>query len=168
MPRLVTQSEWNQWYNQVYGYFFRRLNNRFDVDELASDTVTEFFLKDFVPENPKAFIFGIARNKLYQYFDKKAKNRVAELDGQAETLTCEAADSYSSFYLAKIAELRKCIQQQLSKQDQEIVELCVVCEFSSERVARELNLSPPNVRQRLSRALRKLRRECRDIWLRTA
>lgn len=168
MPKLVTQNEWNERYNQVYGYFFRRLNNRADVDELTSDTVTEFFLKEIPIQNPKAFLFAIARNKLYQYIDKKSHNQNTSFDDLTETISYDTVDNYSNYYLSKTEELKKCIERQLKQQDKDIVELCIICEFSSQRVAEELKLKAPNIRQKLSRILKKLRNECRKIWFQYA
>jgi RNA polymerase sigma factor (sigma-70 family) len=169
MPKPVTQQEWNHWYNLVYGYFFRRVNSRAEADELTSDTVTDFFLKDQEIDNPKAFIFGIARHKLYKHIDHKSKRSVANLEDHAENLSyADVEEHYSDNYLAKTEDLKNCVERQLKPQDQDIVELCVVCEFSSERVADELSLNAPNVRQRLSRALKKLREKCREIWLQFA
>ncbi len=168
MTQLINQQEWNQLYNMIYGYFYRRINIRADVDELACETVTDYCLTEHEIENPKAFIFAIARNKLYKFIDQKNKRKFISLDEQEENLTyAHIEDHYSDSYLAKIEDLKNCIKRQLKPQDQEIIELSIMCDFSSERVAKELNLQAPNVRQRLSRAIKKLRGKCRQIWLQT-
>jgi DNA-directed RNA polymerase specialized sigma24 family protein len=74
-------------------------------------------------------------------------------------------EEYSDHYQDKLERLKKCIKEQLKPIDQDIVEICVMCDFSGKRAAEELGLSYDNVRQRLSRSISKLRQKCRQAWL---
>jgi RNA polymerase sigma factor (sigma-70 family) len=65
----------------------------------------------------------------------------------------------------KLEILKKCIQNQLSTQDQEIVEMSIMSDFSSQNVSEKLNLTATNVRQKLSRSLKKLRQKCKQAWI---
>ena len=160
--KSLTQTEWNQWYNKVYGYFFRRLDSRSDVEDLTAITLNDFFLKNDV-KNPQGLIWIIARNKLTDYIRVKPKHQTVSLDNLPENLVSQS-NLYSDTYLSRINHLKDCVKKNLKEQDYKIVELCTVCDFSSEAVAAELSLTPANVRQKLSRSLKKVREICRRIW----
>ncbi len=70
----------------------------------------------------------------------------------------------SQRYQDKLDQLLLCIKNRLSDLDYQIVQLSIVSDFSSQRVATEIGFSADNVRQRLSRSIKKLRRHCQDIW----
>ena len=160
--KSLTQTEWNQWYNKVYGYFFRRLDSRSDVEDLTALTLNDFFLKENV-KNPQGLIWVIARNKLTDFIRAKPKHQTTALENLPESLISQA-DPYSDTYLSRVEHLKDCVKKNLKEQDYIIVEMCAVCDFSSEVVAAEMNLTPANVRQKLSRSLKKVREICRRIW----
>jgi RNA polymerase sigma factor (sigma-70 family) len=160
--KSLTQQEWNEWYNKVYGYFFRRVDSRSDVEDLTAITLNDFFLKTDV-KNPQGLIWVIARNKLTDFIRSKPKNHTISLDNLPENLIAQS-DVYSDRYQNRIEHLKECVKKNLKEQDYSIVELCTISDFSSEVVAAQLNLSPANVRQKLSRSLKKVREICRRIW----
>jgi len=165
MNNTPTQTDWNYWYDMVYGYFYRRLNSRSEVDELTSETVTDFLLKNEEIQNPKALIFSIAKNKMKQFLYRKQRNAYTDFDQMSYAQFNPQTDVYSNHYYHKIEQLKACIQRQLNTQDQEIVELCVQSDFSSKQASQMLQITSTNIRQRLSRALKKLREQCKNIWL---
>ena len=61
---------WNYWYPLVYGYFYRRMNNRDDVEDLTANTLNAFFMKEGV-QNDKGFVWQTAKNQLYKYIEAK-------------------------------------------------------------------------------------------------
>jgi RNA polymerase sigma factor (sigma-70 family) len=167
--------EWQTRYDKLYGYFYRRVNSRSDVEDLTMETLEKFYLSEKKIENPNAFIWGIARNKMLEYIRYKGKNQFQELVDWAEiennqNSSIELQDNWlenyrSSEYQAKLERLKECAKNQLSELDQEIVNLCVSQDFKSANVAQKLSISPENTRQRLSRALKKLREKCREAWV---
>ena len=41
----ITEADWNYWYDCVYAYFYRRVSNRIDVEDLTMETLeASFFL----------------------------------------------------------------------------------------------------------------------------
>ena len=168
-------SEWKTRYDQVYGFFYRRVNSRFDVEDLTMETLERSYITEKKIDNPNGFLWGIARNKMLEYIRYKGKNQFQELadwtkseNGQNNTneLQDNLLQMYqSSEYQAKLERLKECARNQLSDLDLEIVELCVSQDFKSSEVAAKLNISPENVRQRLSRAIKKLRDKCREVWV---
>jgi RNA polymerase sigma factor (sigma-70 family) len=164
---MLTQNEWNYWYNLVFGYFYRRVNSRFDAEELTANTLNDFFLTDKQVENQKAFLWGIARHKFFDYLrEKKLKPTNLNLDQIENSLkdSVDLEDTNNPYFLARIENLKKCIKNHLKDLDQEIVDLVVSGDFKCSFVAKELGISHSNVRQRLSRAIKKLKQNCTKFW----
>ncbi|GAB4146704.1 MAG: hypothetical protein OHK0017_07530 [Patescibacteria group bacterium] len=160
---MLTQEEWNYWYSKVYGYFYRRLNSVHDVEDLTASTLNDFFLKEDV-QNPQAMIWAIARNKFNAFLKSKYQQPgLVSLDMLENQIVED--DVYSSHYMQKVENLKQCVENQLSDKDRRIVDLSINCEFNSHRIAEELEMSSTSVRQRLSRAIRKLKEKCRQIWI---
>jgi RNA polymerase sigma factor (sigma-70 family) len=174
MFESFNSTEWTVRYDQVYGYFYRRVSSRSDVEDLTMETLERFYLTEKKMDNINAFLWGIARNKMLEYIRYKGKNQFQELVDWTETennqnnfneLQDNWLENYRSIeYQAKLERLKECTKNQLSDLDQEIVELCISQDFKSSEVAAKLSISPENTRQRLSRALKKLREKCREAW----
>jgi RNA polymerase sigma factor (sigma-70 family) len=175
MFESFNSQEWKTRYDQVYGYFYRRVNSRSDVEDLTMETLERFYLSEKKIDNLNAFLWGIARNKMLEYIRYKGKNQFQELPDwndieNNQINTNELQDNWlenyrSAEYQAKLDRLKECTKNQLSDLDMEIVELCVAQDFKSAEVATKLNITPDNTRQRLSRALKKLREKCREVWI---
>jgi len=155
---LLNQQEYNYWYSKIYGYFYRRVNAQIDARELTNDTLTDFFLYDKEIKNSKALVFKIASNKLKNFIRNKSKKPF-------ETDLEKIEIGYSTHYQERSLSLIECAKKELSSKQFEVVEMCVLCDFTSPRVSQELNISKVNVRQILFRSLKKLREKCRQIWL---
>jgi DNA-directed RNA polymerase specialized sigma24 family protein len=59
----------------------------------------------------------------------------------------------------------ECAEKYLEKENLEIVEMCIMEDFSGKEVAKKTNLKEATVRQRLKRSLDKIRKNCLKIWL---
>jgi len=174
MLEKFDSNEWQARYDQVYGYFYRRVSSRADVEDLTMETLENFYFTEKKIDSPNAFLWGIARNKILEYIRYKGKNQFQELfedkedfDGSnANQLQDEWLENYrSSEYHAKLERLKECAKNQLSELDLEIVNLSILEDFKSLEVAQKLSISAQNARQRLSRALKKLRDKCKEIWV---
>lgn len=166
----MTESEankiWERWYPLVYGYFFRRINKRQDVEEMTANTISSLILKEGVT-NPQAFTWQTARNQLKLYYTKKAKQPgiVNIEDLSLETESFKHSDKvYSENYLAFINRLKDCLSRNLSDLEKKIVNMAVVEEEKSNYIAETLNLKPATVRQKLRRSILKLKEKCVGIW----
>jgi len=159
----LTQSEWNKKYDSVYAYFYRRVSSREFVEELTVSTLEDFFLYDKKIDNQNALLWGIAKNKMREFIRSKSKLEIS-LDIQ-EVDTEDAKKSlYSDYFKQKTQNILDCAKRILKKIDLEIIELSVMCDFRAARTADELGISETNSRKRLSRALQKIRKECKEIW----
>jgi RNA polymerase sigma factor (sigma-70 family) len=160
MPQPISKEKWDLWYAKVYGYFYRRINDKYAVEELTLLTLEDFFLTENEIKSEHGYMWRIAKCKFLNYINhKKSENLpLQEYDQEGE-------DNYDSHYQEKLEQLMRCVKEQLKEQDREIIELSVMADFSSKRVSEELGMSSDNVRQRLSRSLKKLREKCKSVWL---
>jgi RNA polymerase sigma factor (sigma-70 family) len=150
--------EWDYWYGRVYAYFLRRVSSTFEVEELTARTLNDFFLTAEEVRSDQALMWRIARCKLLDYIKLK-KNPHLELNEYQAT---EAEPVYSYAYSEKVSAVKDCLRRHLNDREYQIIEMCVMYDFSSQDAARELGLKPDNLRQILSRSLKKVRKICLD------
>lgn len=145
--------QFNTYYNKIYGFFFRRLNNKSVIEDLTQDTVTDFMMTKTKIRNENAFLYKIARNKLNQHL----RNKMSQNKEMALSEYDSASDDSDNDQYKELKEKLQLYLKQLNPNDSEIIELSVMCDFSSKRVAQELGIKPDAARQRLSRSLQKYR-----------
>jgi len=140
----------------VYGYLYKRVNNRTDVDEIFQDVFLRLHKSRsrYKSEFPfKPWLFAVQRNSLIDYFRKKRKEYndvpLDSLEMYSSALQFEDKHSIDGL-LPKDAGLNK-------NQRQAIV-LRYGEDFSFEEIARMLETSSSNARQLVSRALKRLRK----------
>lgn len=165
---------WDYWYPLVYGYFYRRVNVREDVEDLTANTLAALFIKEDV-QNPKAFVWQTAKNQLYKYINTKSK-LPKTVDFQEEIVEHFVTDSeyspdlefdevYSPRFESKIQQLVECCQNQLSVDDYKMVCVSILENKNSTQIGEEFNLKPNTVRQKLKRCFAKLKQECVELWI---
>jgi DNA-directed RNA polymerase specialized sigma24 family protein len=159
MTKPISQQQYNLLYDKVFGFFFRRVFDKQAVEELASETLSDFLISGRDPQYDYGYLWGIAKNKLRTYINSKSKDL-----GYSALVEDSEDFSYSPSYTQRTDSLLECAKNNLSNQDFEIVELSILCDFSSNRVSDETGLTPVNVRVKLSRSLKKLRTHCLELW----
>jgi RNA polymerase sigma-70 factor, ECF subfamily len=161
---------WDDYYPKVYGYFFRRVNSREDVEELSSITMHGFLDGLSNPQkqitNPQAFLWKIAHNQLVTFIRFKSKQQIPiSIDDDNDFVIDETEETNrGEHYKTKVTELMQCLRNQLKNTDLEIVELSILDDRKSYEVAEMINISAANVRKRLSRSLQKVRTKCLQLW----
>ena len=158
MPKL-TQENWNEWYDKIFGYYYLRVTDRSIVESLTAEVVTDFFMYKSEVQNESALIYKIASNRFKKYLRQKSNTpKHEDIDNHDKQM-----DGYGSYAdNSNLLELKDEISkyyEYLSDSDKEIIELCVMCDFSSQRAADELDISPSAVRKRLSRAISRLKKQ---------
>jgi len=151
----VTQEEFVKLYSAVFGFFCTRLSNRQDAEDLASSTVSDYLLYDKPVQNAHALLWTIARNKLYRHIRQKKNVCLVAFEESVQNISNLQTNNteIQCFYEEVLSYAKK----ELSKIDFEVLELSLLCELSSQRVSEELGISASSVRQKLSRALKKLK-----------
>jgi len=158
----ITSDEYQTLYSTVFGYFCRRITQHEDAEDLTSSTVSDYLLYDKPVTNPKALLWTIARNKLYKYIRQKG---VKPLTGWDESFEDSAQFAVQHDEMKDFrSSVSDFARSQLKKIEFDVVELSVLCGFDSRRVAAELGISRSNVRQKLSRSLKKLRERFPHHW----
>ncbi len=165
---------WDYWYPLVYGYFYRRLNNQQDVEDLTSNVLTAFFLAENV-ENPKGFIWQTAKNQQYKFIDNKNRSPFTVIleentDFQTQDYAHfesveENENKYSEHYEAKIQQLIECCKKQLTGEDYNIVAESIIDNKNSTQIGIKYNLKSATVRQKLKRSFSKLKSGCTELWI---
>jgi RNA polymerase sigma factor (sigma-70 family) len=157
---------WNEYYPRVYGYFFKRITNQADVDDLTSVTLTGFIqnlaTKDIV--QPAGFLWKIARNQLYLYIKHKSKNLVSidnldEFESLETTEDTEISDKYRDLLMAVLAKA----ETLLTADDLFILKRSYFEEHTSTQIAKDMETTPGNIRIRLMRITQKLKIQASNL-----
>ncbi len=144
----------------VYRYLRRRLLNADDAEEVTL-IVFEAIWKDLSRleegRNVQAWVFGIARHKLYDFFRKRY--RLTEQEVSFSELN-EYQLSEASNDVTVVAEKRIPILQELVSElkevDKRIVELRYKANWTYADIAEELGMTANNVKVRHNRLIKKL------------
>ena len=163
---------WLEYHPKVYGYFFRRVNNRQDVEDLTSITLSVFVEKILNPniliKSPQGFLWKIAHNQLLVFINLKSKNAIAVTtfedfeNYKPEEISVETTQAQSLKFRKE--KLLECVQNQLSETELYIVKKLIMDDIKAVDLARQTKQKPENIRQKLSRSLKKLRDKCKKIW----
>jgi RNA polymerase sigma-70 factor, ECF subfamily len=159
---------WDDYYPKVFGYFYRRVNNRQDVEDLTSLTLAGFFVAIQKSEilNQNALIWKIAHNQLVSFIRTKSKNPISIDFSTDEILIDEKAENTrSGNYTHKLESLLQCINNQLTGDQKLIVQNSIIDDKKSYEIAIEMNITASNVRQILSRSIQKLKTKCKQLWI---
>jgi RNA polymerase sigma factor (sigma-70 family) len=163
------QNNWEYWYPRVYGYFYKRVNNKTDVEDLTANTLSTTFLAKNVL-NMQAYTWKVAHNYLVRYIDLKVKTPIpVNWDDNLEWSPApeyeDVESQYSQNFETKLTSLKECIADQLtSPGDKMLIDLSIYKEHNSTQIGQLLNLKPDTVRQKLSRTLKKLKKHCTSLW----
>jgi len=116
-------------------------------------------LRELAPAQRRAWLFTVARRRYSRYLRRaKVESRVLARVG-VEVPSVGAEDVALIEQRAGLAGLRELVARELgrlSREHQQALQLRVVEERSYEDVARELGVSEPTARARVSRGLRRL------------
>jgi len=172
--KTVNKNEWDEWYYKVYGYFYKRISNKSDVEDLTSEVMNTAFMAQNV-QNFSGYIWKVAHNFLVKYINTKNKEpMIVSVDNDEEFSQPEyvpewydeeAENQRSIQYEAKKNQILECISSHTQSGEKELIVLSVIEEKNSTQIAQIMEIKPATVRKKLSRALNKIREKCRDIWM---
>lgn len=169
MSSKEVENLWNEYFPKVFGYFYRRLNCREDVEDLTSVVVTSFIdnLSKKEITNPNAYLWRIAHNQLANFIREKSKNPIyvsLEDDEHYQWVDESIEEGRSNSYKQKITQLINCAKMNLKGEEYALIVETFLDEKNSTQIAESQNAKPATIRKRLSRSLQKLRQKCLDIW----
>jgi RNA polymerase sigma factor (sigma-70 family) len=167
---MITEQElsdlWDDDYPKVYGYFFKRVTNREDVEDLSNITLTVFFEKLLQEriEHRHGFLWTVARNQLCGFIRNKSKIPLNP-DIQFDEVEITAAETIqSSSLISRQHALIECVEKHAKKMDYEIICRIIQDDAKAVDVAKEFAVSPEVVRQRYRRVIKQLRKKCTQLW----
>jgi len=140
----------------VYGYLYKRVNKRTEVDEIFQDVFLRLHhsrsrYKSEFPFEP--WLFTVLRNSLIDYYRKKKKEyHDVPLDCLEMTpVALQVEDKHNVDGLLPKGT-------GLNESQRQAIELRYGKDFSFEEIAHRLETTSPNARQLVSRALKRLRK----------
>jgi|LakMenEpi03Aug12_release.lakeMendotaPanAssembly.Ray.scaffolds.fasta_scaffold183268_2 RNA polymerase sigma factor (sigma-70 family) len=155
---------WEKYYPKIYGYFYKRVSNLADVDDLSSTTANAFFetLLDTHKLDKihqlESYLFKIAHNQLVNFIKFKSKQpTLIGLTDQFD-ISPEAQQARSENYESQISAIFNFAKNCLSDEENKILELNLKQELNSIEIGQKLNLKPNTVRQKLKRIIAKLKK----------
>ena len=167
---------YNTFYLQTVDVFFRYLQSNFFLSsEDSEDIIADFYVKFRnavtkydINQSFSAYVRTIFRNTLKDYFKKHKELSFSQLDGEDEdgerfedTLIEESEVAellQQDFELAQI----KAAMQELDALSREIIFLKYIEHKSNTEIEEQLLISQEVIRQRISRAFKKLRALLKD------
>jgi RNA polymerase sigma factor (sigma-70 family) len=162
------EQSWEYWYPRVYGYFFKRVDDKTEVEDLTANTMTTVFLAENV-QNFQAYMWRVAHNYLVKYINTKTTTptpiSLNEDWVSINEFQPEVEEEILPQYDDKLAQLRECVDNHIKDDfEKQLIELSVMQEQTSTQIGLILNLKSDTVRQKLSRLLRRLKQSCIQLW----
>jgi len=148
-------------YDSIYSFVASKINHKEKISELTLDIFFRFwkYLKeDHTPDNTKSYLFKIAKNVIYDYYQStnKRKGRQVFLDTFPEMISTSPNPEQALLNEELKDMLDKSISM-LSPQSAKIFRMIRIDGMKYSEVAKELNISVNTVDTQLSRAVKKLR-----------
>jgi RNA polymerase sigma-70 factor (ECF subfamily) len=152
------------YYNNIYNFCRSRLYDQHDAQDVTQEVFLTFYQKreTLEPETVKAWLFGVAHNKiLHEYANAMKRSRFIPYD---DLENCQ--DSCLSYNLEDISDydddrveaIKKCILLHLSPDEQNLFLELYERHRKRSDVAKELNITEDALNMRSYRLRRKLKR----------
>lgn len=155
---------------KIYGYFFRRVNNKTDVEDLTMVTMANFFevISKKELEFPQNYLWKIAHNQLVNFYSFNSKHKMAigfdDLETMDKLIDHSIENNRSPYFTLRVETLLICMQKHLETADYNLVQASIFEGKNSNELATELGLKADNIRQKLHRIFKKTKEKCKKIW----
>jgi RNA polymerase sigma factor (sigma-70 family) len=143
---------WELYYPRVFGYFYKRIDNKTDVEDLTSMALSNFLITILDEqrgkriENQQAYLWKIANNQLCQFIKFKSKLPVViGLNDNLDSVNLIIERHESLRHKEKVQELNKCLEESVKEQDLEMLKCLLIDDKSSKEVGREFGLKDGNI-----------------------
>ena len=150
---------YDEYYDKIYVYIARRVNNRHDAQDLTADV----FLKAFAnPYNPQlaqfsAYIYTIASNALKNYY-RTAANRAAVSAGELDGDLPDGTDILGDLITGEEYEKLKDALAELPERQYEAVYRRYYLDESFKEIGAAMRVSESNARKLHFVAIKKLKK----------
>jgi len=154
---------YEEYYPHINSYIASRVNWSADADDLTQDVFIEFWKANRL-QNPKAYIFAIARKIITQYYGNKEKQpRTVQLSSIGEITANpglpQSENMAKQIYLLKLKKIIiEEVVGQLPTKAYEAIKLRFIEGLCSKEAAQKAGCSMDAFRKRLRRAVRILQK----------
>ena len=158
------------YYPKIYGYFFRRVSNQTDVEDLTMVTITNFFevLNKKELESPHSYLWKIAHNQLVNFYNFNSKQKMVigfeDIESIEKYIDHGLDQTRSPYFKMRLESLMTCLEKNLEINDYKLVQASIFEEKNSVELSVEFGLKPDNIRKKLSRIFKKVKEKCKKIW----
>jgi DNA-directed RNA polymerase specialized sigma24 family protein len=148
-------AEFEQWIAEVfpklYGYFFRRVQTKSDIDDLVMHCVSQIYEKHTSGsiEIYHAYLWQTAKHCLYGYWRQRGHILTRE--------NIEGDDMSSIEHTIWVRQLIEQIKQKVSRQEYELLYEYVIENRSAAELSHARGITPAALRKRVSRLMQHLR-----------
>ena len=155
-------------YNAVYRYCLDRLGYDEHKASDATQDVFECFLmkaSEVPPEKYRAWLFGVAENKVKEYWRKIAKDDVLQnVDEQAGILSSKEPDVLEQILINKVIcqEVDREIIEQLKPHEQQLYRYIYEEDLSLNRVGEKLGENTATIGVRIYRLRQKIKKRVKE------
>jgi RNA polymerase sigma-70 factor (ECF subfamily) len=167
MPMDKTAAGIERFYREEFGRVLATLIRVLGDFDLAEDAAQDAFAsaveqwpRDGLPENPRAWIIGVARHKAIDRLRKQGRfnDRREELIRMAESSGDDGeSDTASALPDERLRLIFTCCHPALADDARVALSLRALCGLTTEEIARAFLTAPATMAQRLVRAKRKIR-----------
>ena len=151
---------YNGYFPRVYNYVHYRVNDFHDADDITSQIFTKLFtkLKNYRPEKApfSAWVFGIARNTITDYYRHLSRNPSTPLEETGDFMDSRPSPDEAVAADEMRQQLHRALAS-LSQREREIIALKFWSGFSNRDIAGLMGISESNTGVILFRAMRRLR-----------
>jgi RNA polymerase sigma-70 factor, ECF subfamily len=156
----------DQFYRDEFGRILATLIRLLGDFDLAEDAAQEAFAnaleqwpRDGLPDNPRAWVVGVARHKAIDRIRRQARfnDRREELIRMAEAGGDGQADDVGALPDERLRLIFTCCHPALADDARVALSLRTLCGLTTEEIARAFLTAPATMAQRLVRAKRKIR-----------
>ncbi len=166
LPMAFLAHDIDRLYREEFGRILAtliRVLGDFDLaEEAAHDAfaaAVEQWDRDGVPDNPRAWIIGVARHKVIDRIRRAARFdlRREELIRMAESDPADAPDGSDAFPDERLRLIFTCCHPALADDAKVALSLHTLCGLKTEEIAHAFLTAPTTMAQRIVRAKRKIR-----------
>lgn len=149
-------------YKQIYNYISLRINNHWDTGDLVSQVFEKLIEKypSYRPDrgNLEAWLMGIAKNTVNDYYRKKQRRTFVSLEYLANFISLGKEPEEILVVKESNAKLIKALSK-LSRKEREIISLKFSSDLKNTDIAKISGMSASNIGVILFRSMKKLRKE---------
>lgn len=164
-PKQVFSQIYDSCVDKIYRFIFFKVNS----EEIAQDLCSETFLKGWQVfkenskeiENPRAFLYQIARNLVIDHYREKDRTRTVPVD--AVPITDPDEDLEKKALVNSEIEMLKNAISDMKDDYQEVIVWHYIDDYSVPEIAKMMDKSEGAVRVMLHRALKTLKNRINNI-----